>query len=264
MIYNYHTHTPKCGHAYGEEENYIKISIANGIKKLGFSDHIPFKHDDGKEMNFRIKEHLVSDYFKLLKSLKEKYKDQIEIYIGFEKEYFPNYFDKMVSDAINAGAQYLILGQHSLNTDRNDGYDNLPYVDSRCFTEDNQILSNYVDSIIAAAKTGYISYVAHPDCIKFFGDSSVSNKDFERMLIALKELNVPVEINLLGIRTNRNYPRKDFWQIAGKVGTPVVIGMDAHQEIDAFDGKSLETAKEMIKEFNLNFISDYKPKLINK
>ena len=40
--------------------------------------------------------------------------------------------------------------------------------------------------------------------------------------------------------------------------------MDAHQEIDAFDGKSLETAKEMIKEFNLNFISDYKPKLINK
>ena len=49
MDYNYHTHTYRCGHAIGEDEEYIKVSIQNGIKHLGFSDHIPFAFPDGYE-----------------------------------------------------------------------------------------------------------------------------------------------------------------------------------------------------------------------
>ena len=37
---NYHTHTTRCYHASGKDEEYVKAAIKAGIKELGFSDHI--------------------------------------------------------------------------------------------------------------------------------------------------------------------------------------------------------------------------------
>lgn len=35
---NYHTHTTRCYHASGKDEEYVKAAIKAGIKELGFSD----------------------------------------------------------------------------------------------------------------------------------------------------------------------------------------------------------------------------------
>jgi len=47
MQYNYHTHTPRCRHARGTEEDYVRHAIAGGYQVLGFSDHtpMPFPND---------------------------------------------------------------------------------------------------------------------------------------------------------------------------------------------------------------------------
>lgn len=37
---NYHTHTKRCGHAEGEDEDYVLEALGSGITDLGFSDHI--------------------------------------------------------------------------------------------------------------------------------------------------------------------------------------------------------------------------------
>jgi len=42
MIANYHTHTPRCNHATGEERAYVEQAIKKGLKILGFSDHTPY------------------------------------------------------------------------------------------------------------------------------------------------------------------------------------------------------------------------------
>ena len=42
MQENYHTHTYRCRHAIGSEEEYIRKAIDGGLKVLGFSDHTPF------------------------------------------------------------------------------------------------------------------------------------------------------------------------------------------------------------------------------
>ena len=39
---NYHTHTARCRHASGREEEYIQQAISSGLKVLGFSDHTPY------------------------------------------------------------------------------------------------------------------------------------------------------------------------------------------------------------------------------
>ena len=38
---NYHTHTYRCGHANGSEEDMIKAAINLRIEKLGICCHVP-------------------------------------------------------------------------------------------------------------------------------------------------------------------------------------------------------------------------------
>ena len=47
MIANYHTHTYRCGHAVGEDRQYVETAIERGLKVLGFSDHVPMPFPDG-------------------------------------------------------------------------------------------------------------------------------------------------------------------------------------------------------------------------
>ena len=44
MLTNYHTHTTRCGHAEGTEEEYILTALRCGYKVLGFSDHTPWAY----------------------------------------------------------------------------------------------------------------------------------------------------------------------------------------------------------------------------
>ena len=39
---NYHTHTARCKHAWGEDKEYVEQAIQAGMEVLGFSDHCPW------------------------------------------------------------------------------------------------------------------------------------------------------------------------------------------------------------------------------
>ena len=54
MDYNYHTHTTRCHHAEGTDEEYIEVAIKAGMTHLGFSDHLPFMFPDGYESFYRV------------------------------------------------------------------------------------------------------------------------------------------------------------------------------------------------------------------
>ena len=62
MIANYHTHTYRCGHAVGEDREYVETAIARGLKTLGFSEHIPMPFPDGHEARFRMPFRLLDDW----------------------------------------------------------------------------------------------------------------------------------------------------------------------------------------------------------
>ena len=44
MKTNYHTHTTRCMHATGSDEEYVLSAIKGGYQILGFSDHTPWKY----------------------------------------------------------------------------------------------------------------------------------------------------------------------------------------------------------------------------
>lgn len=248
MDYNYHTHTARCGHASGEDEDYVRCAIEAGIKHLGFSDHAPFIFPDGFESNWRVPLSKADDYVKSISKLRENYSDKVEINIGFEMEYYEEYFEKMLNIARKHGAEYLILGQHFIYGEHSRGIGSVGPTDSE------EHLSRYVDEVIAAMKTGVFSYVAHPDLVCFTGDDEVYKRHISRLCYASKELNVPLEINMLGIRYKKHYPAEKFWQIVGEVGAPVTIGFDSHAPENFLDTDQHEVANGIVEKYKLNYI----------
>lgn len=41
-MFNLHTHTYRCHHAKGTDEEYVIKAIENGYDLIGFSDHAPY------------------------------------------------------------------------------------------------------------------------------------------------------------------------------------------------------------------------------
>lgn len=254
MTYNYHTHTARCGHASGTEEEYILRAIEGGITHMGFSDHVPFLFPDGKESYYRIPMAQAQDYFDTLNTLRGKYKDQIQLSIGFEMEYYPTFFKDMLDTALSLGAEYLILGQHFSGDERPKGF----YVSNQ--TDDPALLREYVSNVLAGMETGLFSYVAHPDIFHFTGDESLYEEEMRKICVTAWEKNIPLEINLLGFRAGRHYPQERFWKLAGEEQSPVTFGFDSHDVLAAWDPDSLPKAEELVNKYRLNYIG--RPKLI--
>lgn len=252
MVYNFHAHTPRCHHATGSEREYIEAAISAGVKDWGFSEHIPFIFPNGRENSYRLPLVEVQDYINTINKLKVEYKDRINIYLGFEMEYYPEYFEQMVEDARSWGAEFLILGQHSVGDEPNF------FFWSTEPTENEEYLKDYVSRIVAAIKSGVITYVAHPDMINYIGDEEIYEREMIKICKAAEEHNVPLEINLLGIRDNRNYPHEKFWKLLEGMNVPVVLGFDAHDVKGARDLESIPIALEICKKYNLKLADKVK------
>ncbi len=258
MNYNYHTHTALCGHATGEIAEYIQKAIDSGIIRMGFSDHSPYAFADESALGQRMTSTEAREYVASIRRLRELYKNKIDIKIGFEMEYYPDKFPEMLSFVKSIGAEYLILGQHYMRGIYTGGYH---VINGKATGED---LINYVKDVISAMETGVFTYVAHPDMINFLGDEVLYEKEMRKLCIASKRLNIPLEINCQGIRDNRIYPAERFWKIAGEVGCPVTIGLDAHSADAAGDKESAEKAFAIIGKYNLNYIGKPVLKLISE
>ncbi len=255
MMINLHAHTTRCRHATGTEREYIERAIEGGLAQFGFSDHAPWRFADGYESRFRVPMAEAQDYMDTLRALREEYRDRIRIHIGFEMEYYPAYFDEMRDLVSDLGAEYLILGCHFINNERPDG------IPTGCLTDSLDILRLYVDTVVGGIQTGVFTYAAHPDIINFCGDEKLYAEEMSRICQASVESNIPLELNFLGLRDNRRYPRHSFWEKVGEFGCPVVFGFDAHDTQSAYDEWSLAVAEHMVERYGLRLVE--RPTLIH-
>ena len=221
---NYHTPTTRCGHAMGTEREYIENAIKAGIAVLGFADHTPYPFDFAGvdyRSGVRMETSQAEDYVNTLSALREEYKNDIKILIGFEAEYYPRCFEGLLKIVKDYSIDYLILGQHFTNNEF-DGH----YVGRPCNTE---MFKSYVSSVITAIESGYFSYIAHPDVVNYSEDEDIYREQMLLLCQKAKELDIPLEINFLGFHEARRYPSERFFKIAAEVGNTVIHGVDAHE-----------------------------------
>ncbi len=223
MLCNYHTHTKRCGHAKGTEREYVESAIRAGIKILGFADHVPTPPYTPEIPQFRMTMAEAEDYAATINKLKDEYKNDIELHIGFEAEYIPMVFDKQIEMLNNIGCEYLILGQHFLvYPDSENVFVNWPN------STDVSMFRRYVDLVEEGVLTGKYSYICHPDCFSFEGDHDIWVSEYKRLCDAAKKMDIPLEFNMQSFRDQKGCPTNGFYQFAKEQGNKLIIGYDAH------------------------------------
>ncbi len=244
MLANYHTHTPRCHHAVGDEREYIENAIKGGFKILGFADHSPQYFEGGYRSGIRMTPEEAVDYVATLRRLAEEYRGDIEILIGFEAEYFPAIFPALTALCRRLKTDYLILGQHCLNNETEGIWVSQP-------DPSHERLTHYVDQVTEGLATGSFSYLAHPDMYHYTGDDEWFGKEMTRLCLAAKEMGIPLEINMLGLSDHRHYPSERFFRIAAEVGNEIILGCDAHDPKALSDRASIEAVGEFAEKLGL-------------
>ncbi len=232
MKANYHTHTARCHHAIGKDEDYVKSAIAAGFDELGFSDHTPWRYHSDFVSHMRMRLEKFQDYKQSVLALKEKYRDQISIKLGLEVEYFPQYMGWLREFLRQEQVDYIIFGNHYYLSDEKRVYFGTACVDER-------YLELYCEQCIEGMESGLYSYLCHPELFMrgYPRFDERCEKIAYRICEAAKRLNIPLEYNLAGAAYNEinhvhEYPHPRFWEIAREVGNTAIIGSDAHHYED--------------------------------
>ena len=221
LLANYHTHTARCGHAFGEDREYVEAAVAAGLQVLGFSDHIPWPTARPAVAHSRMHPDELGEYFASLTALREEYRDRIEIHIGFEAENFPE-LDGLLEILQDYPCEYLILGHHFSGLGDDAHYFGRPF-------DDPKLLEIYAKRTLAGIESGRFLYLAHPDLPYFTGDPARFDAVMEDICLCAKEHDLPLEVNMLGLRDGRNYPTRAFFERAATHGNRLCVGVDAHR-----------------------------------
>ena len=245
MIANYHTHTTRCHHAIGTEREYVENAIVRGLKHFGFSDHTPQWFPIDYYSTMRMYPEQLTEYCNTINGLKHEYASQIQIHLGLEVEYYPATWKELSMRLQDAGIEYMILGQHNCGNEYDTPHNSIA-------TEDVSQLIAYCNQVITAIETGKFTYIAHPDFINFQGDRKIYETEMRRICKAAIETDTPLELNFLGISSNRNYPNPLFWPIVAEEGCKVIMGMDAHNPGTVINTKPEEIALELVNKWGLD------------
>ena len=251
MYANYHTHTWRCGHASGSEREFVENAIEGGLRILGFSDHTPqFFEGDYYPDREKMRPEQLEGYVDTVLDLKREYASDIRILLGLEVEYYPVLFEKLLDFTAPYPFEFMILGQHTIGSGGAG--------DQSVFrpTDSEEVLKQYVRQCTEALETGRFLYFAHPDVLRFTGDAGVYRQEMRKLCIRAKELGIPVEINLLGLREGRHYPNPLFWEAASETGNTVVIGADAHHPEHVVVPEVIRRAEEMADQLGLTVIPE--------
>ena len=247
MIANYHTHTHRCNHAIGREEDYVREALKAGLKILGWADHTPYLFPDGYYSHFRMRPVQLDGYIRTIQELREQFRGQIEMPIGLETEYYPKHFPNLIEFLRDHPIDYLILGQHFIGNE----YD-APY--SGLVTGERDVVKQYCRQSMEAMNTGLFTYFAHPDLIHYVGERQFFMDTVRPMCAEAKRCGIPLEINLLGIREGRHYPNRYFWEVAAEEGCQVVLGCDAHSPQAMNAPEAEREALALAKEFGMEVL----------
>ena len=244
MIANYHTHTWRCRHANGSERQYVENAMKAGLEILGFADHAPYIFPDGYYSTFRMRLEQLTDYVDTVLSLREEYKNQIEIPLGLEIEYYPRHLPELLPILRNQPMDYLILGQHFVNNEYDAPYNGVA-------SDDEALLRQYVRQTCDAMNTGLFTYFAHPDLIHFLGSGKIYQQHMRTICREAKSCGIPLEFNLLGLAMGKNYPSPLFWELVAEEGCDVILGRDAHTPEALLDERTEKEALEILAELGI-------------
>lgn len=252
MKVNLHTHTVRCGHARGTDEEYVLAAMENGFTKLGFSDHTPFPYEpELAARSPKMSLETFEEYISSINTLKEKYKGKIDILLGLECEPVERFFPFLREQ--RQRLDYLILGNHGDWTKDEPLSSELTRVEQ---------LEYYVQTSVMGMESGLFLYLAHPELMlcSYHGMDDAAESLSRQLCREANRLRIPMEYNLYGTLKpvkpgTMGYPNLPFWQIAAEENVRAVVGVDAHKPMD-FTLEDFDGAVRLLTSMGISVLED--------
>lgn len=239
---NYHSHCHYCD-GKNNPEKYIKKAIEQKMMAYGFSSHAPLPF----ECDWTMSATDTLNYIQELKFLKERYRDQIEIYIGMEVDFVPGISSVHHPQIANLDLDYTIGSIHFIPVNQNAEFFEI----DGSHTSFNKGLSSYFRNDIMEVIKIYFhltrqmllesppDVLGHLDKIKIQNEedkyyhekSRWYHKQLDKTLEVIKESGVIVEVNTRGIYKKKSpqpYPSPWILEKIHRMGIPITLSSDAH------------------------------------
>lgn len=241
MKIDLHNHTVLCNHATGSVDEYVEAAIACGTEYFGFSDHAPMHYDP----QYRMKFEEMDLYEQWVRDAQIRYRDRIEVLLGYEVDYLPGYMDERV---LKRPCDYLIGSVHFIDEW---GFDNPEFIGRYEGADIDEIYRRYFGLIEAMAKSGLFDIVGHLDLMKVF--KFLPKHDIRSLakeaLDAIKRSGMSVEINVSGYRKPiaEAYPSRGLLEEVAALDIPITFGSDAHcaEQVGLFSDQAEALARSL-------------------
>lgn len=233
MFADHHMHTPLCGHALGEPEEYVEVAARRGLDRIIFTCHIPLEPDEVfGGPGIRMRPGQLPAYRAAVERARRRGEALgVEVLRGIEAEIFPDADALRRMDAVLAAEDFdFVLGSqhHQL-----DGYRH--YLQAAGLHEDPAIIRFYFAELAEAARSGRYDSLAHPDVIQIYGTVEPFHPEDYRheihaFLDTCAECRQPLEVNTSGWNKgiHQVHPHPVVLSWAAERGIPFTLGSDAH------------------------------------
>jgi histidinol-phosphatase (PHP family) len=180
MPFSHHSHSGEfCpGHARNTLEEMVQTAISKGLEVFALTEHMP-RHDEDRypeeiELGLDYKQSQVSHsaYFEEAVRLREKYKDQVKILIGFESEWIRPESLNLIQLSLQCKAVDFFVGSiHHVHTKPID-FDQASYNSARDIAggTDRELFGDYFDAQLAMLQATKPPVVGHFDLIRLLSD----------------------------------------------------------------------------------------------
>jgi len=240
-LVDYHLHTPLCGHARGEIDDYLVEAVKKGLVEIGFCDHLPlyFLPPGQSIPGYAMDEDQLPLYVEKVLALRER--SPIPVKLGIEADYAPGRERELALLLSGYPFDYVTGSIHFI-----DGwsFDHPGEIGEYSRRDLNEVYERYFSLLVEASQSGLFDVMAHPDLIKKFG--FVPKRDlrplYEETARAFKRADVCAEINTAGLRypAKEIYPARPLLEAFYAHGVPVTLGSDAHAPLQV--GEAVEKA----------------------
>lgn len=254
MKFDLHTHHVRCGHADGTIEDYIIAGIDAGLQVIGISDHSPYFYhkEDQPSPGIAMARSAFAGYVNEVLRLKEKYNGTIEVLLGMESDFFPDYVESYRKAYEGVPFDYLIGSVHQVggvsifNRNRWKGLNEEQHV---------TVKKSYYDLIQQSARSGMFDILGHIDAMKgyypAFSDIP-AHEHIDATLQTIADCGISIEINTSGSTKDVGgwYPSDDILERALHFGVNVTFGSDAH--VPSRVGDEWELVQKRLKEIGFS------------
>ena len=249
---NFHSHCTFCD-GRSPAEDFVKSAVRNNFRAYGFSSHSPLPF----ETCWNMSKTDMSDYCAEITRLKNKYVDEIEIYLGLEIDYLDGTYNAAIPYFKSLPLDYRISSIHFLPLRQPLTSDNMACIDgsSQEFTMElnnnfdgdiRRMTELFFESSMQMIDTGGFDIVGHLDKIYMNG---IKHPDFDiqadwykklflRLLDFIAEKGFIVEINCKNtIHKGQTFPHISSYKELKKRDIPVIVNSDCHYPDLINDGR---------------------------